>query len=204
MLPKLFEMFTQVDRSLERAQGGLGIGLWLVKSLVGMHGGTVEARSDGHGKGSEFLVRLPVAPSPAGQGPGGDDGGTGRPAARRRILVADDNRDAADSLAIMLRIMGHETRTAHDGLEALEVAAAFRPEVILVDIGMPKLNGYDTCRRIREQPWGRSAVLVAVTGWGQDEDRRRSREAGFDLHMVKPVEPAALEELLAGSQTATA
>ncbi len=196
MLPKVFEMFTQVDRTLERSQGGLGIGLSLVKGLVEMHGGSVEARSEGHGMGSEFVVRLPVVLSLAGERRG-EEGGEQIPAtARRRILVVDDNRDAALSLAMMLKIMGNETQTAHDGLEALAVAAAFRPDVILLDIGMPKLNGYDACRRIREQPWGRAVVLVAQTGWGQEDDRRRSQEAGFDFHMVKPVEPAALEKLL--------
>jgi PAS domain S-box-containing protein len=203
MLPKVFEQFTQVDRSLERSQGGLGIGLTIVKRLVEMHGGSVEAHSDGYGKGSEFVVRLPVVLSLAGEQPP-DDAGPARPSARRRILVADDNRDSATSLAMMLQVMGNETRTAFDGLEALDVAAAFRPDVILLDIGMPRLNGYDACRRIREQPWGKDLVLVAVTGWGQDEDRRRSQESGFNSHLVKPVEPADLEKLLAGLQAGTA
>ena len=120
-----------------------------------------------------------------------------------RILVADDNRDSADTLAMLLTIMGNEVRTANDGLQAVDVAAAFRPDMILLDIGMPKLNGYETCRRIREQPWGEKAVLVALTGWGQDEDKRRSQEAGFNHHMVKPVDHAALEKLLAGLQATT-
>jgi DNA-binding response OmpR family regulator len=119
------------------------------------------------------------------------------------VLVVDDNRDAAASLAMMLSLRGHDTRTAHDGLEALELAEAFRPEVILLDIGLPKLNGYDTCRRIREQPWGKGMCIVAVTGWGQEDDRRRSQEAGFDEHMVKPVDVAALEQLLARSRSLT-
>jgi signal transduction histidine kinase/FixJ family two-component response regulator len=197
MLPKLFEMFTQIDRSLERSQGALGIGLSIVKRLAEMHGGSVEARSDGHGMGSEFVVRLPVVLSLAGER-------QVEPAERqagkvaRRILVVDDNRDSALSLAMMLKLMGNETQTTYDGLETLDVAAAFRPDLILLDIGMPKLNGYDTARRIREQPWGRNIVLIALTGWGQDEDRRRSQEAGFDAHMTKPVDPAALERLLAG------
>ena len=198
MLPRVFEMFTQVDRSLEKSQGGLGIGLSIVKRLVEMHGGTVEARSGGHGLGSEFVVHLPLPLlSPLQpQAPGSEREEAGAPA-RRRVLVADDNADAAESLAMMLEIMGNEVRTANDGVEAVETAAAFRPDLILLDIGMPRLNGYDACRRIREQPWGGGIVIIALTGWGQDEDRRLSQEAGFDRHLVKPVEPAVLEQLLA-------
>jgi CheY-like chemotaxis protein/two-component sensor histidine kinase len=204
MLAKVFEMFTQVDRNLEQSQGGLGIGLSLVKGLVELHDGSVEARSDGHGTGSEFVVRLPVVLSLAGDGRDENAGGGAAVTARRRILVVDDNQDSALSLALLLRIMGNEARTAHDGFEALDVAAVFRPDMILLDIGMPKLNGYDACRRIREEPWGKSLVLVAVTGWGQDGDKRRSQEAGFNFHLVKPVDLPALEKLLAGLQTETA
>jgi PAS domain S-box-containing protein len=198
MLPRVFEIFTQVDRTLEKAQGGLGIGLSIVKRLVEMHGGMVEARSEGRGTGSELVVRLPV---PAAAAPGSaldpkTSVSTG--SAVRRILVADDNVDSAESLAMLLEILGHEVRTAHDGQEAVEVAAELRPEVILLDIGMPRLNGYDACRRIREEPWGKGILIVALTGWGQDEDRNRSREAGFDHHLVKPVEPAVVAELLCG------
>jgi signal transduction histidine kinase len=199
MLPRIFDMFTQVDRTLERSQGGLGIGLTLVRRLVEMHGGRVEAHSGGRGKGSEFVVRLSVALAPVGgprQGDGAGDTRHGR--SKYRILAVDDNRDSAVSLALMLQIMGHETRTAYDGLEAVEAAAAFRPDVMLCDIGLPGLNGYETCRRIREQPWGRGMVLIALTGWGQEEDKCRSKEAGFNFHMVKPVDPDALEKLLAG------
>jgi PAS domain S-box-containing protein len=199
MLPKIFEMFTQVDRSLERSQGGLGIGLTLVKRLVEMHGGSVEARSDGPGKGSEFTVRLPVAMASASHQPQltKDEGENTAAPAKRRILVVDDDKDSADSLSMMLSITGMETRTAYDGLEAVEAAAAFNPDMVVLDIGLPKLNGYEAARRIREQPWGKDMVLVAVTGWGQDEDRRRSQEAGFNAHMVKPVDPATLQQLLA-------
>ncbi|HTU17007.1 MAG TPA: PAS domain S-box protein [Gemmataceae bacterium] len=205
MLPKVFELFTQVDHSLERSQGGLGIGLSLVKGMVEMHGGSVEARSAGHGMGSEFVVRLPVLLALAGEQRRDEaDRQPTTPKARRRILVADDNRDSADSLALLLNIMGNNTQTVHDGLEVLEVAASFRPDVILLDIGMPKLNGYETARRIRQQPWGSNVLLVAQTGWGQEDDKRLSKEAGFDVHMVKPVDPAALEKLLSELQAGTA
>ena len=202
MLPHVFEMFTQVDRNLERSQGGLGIGLSIVKRLVEMHGGGVEVKSDGHGMGSEFAVRLPVVLSVVQ--PQVDDTEPTGPSSRRRILVVDDNRDAAMSLAMMLQLMGNETKTAHDGLEALDVAAVYRPDLMLLDIGMPRLNGYDTAKQIRQQPWGKRIVLVALTGWGQDEDRRKSQDAGFDSHMVKPIEPAALEKLLANLKAETA
>ena len=175
-LPRIFEMFSQVDRNMERAQGGLGIGLTLVRRLVEMHGGTVEARSDGPGRGSEFTVRLPLtAEGAAERRRAAGDGPAATP--KRRILIVDDNHDSAMSLGMMLDLMGNETRTAHDGLAAVEAAEEFRPDVILLDIGLPKLNGYDACRRIREQPWSRGMVIVALTGWGQEEDRRRSADS---------------------------
>ena len=196
-LPRIFEMFTQLERSLEKSQGGLGIGLTLVKRVVEMHGGGVEARSEGPGKGSEFIVRLPIVIEGSQLQMTGD--GEEQPVTSSlRILVVDDNADGADSLAMMLRIMGNDVRTAYDGQEGVDVAAAFRPDVLLLDIGLPKLNGYEACRRIREQSWGKGALLIAVTGWGQDEDRRRSSEAGFDHHMVKPLDPHALLKLLVG------
>ncbi|HWG42501.1 MAG TPA: ATP-binding protein [Gemmataceae bacterium] len=198
MLPKIFDMFTQVDRSLERAQGGLGIGLSLVRGLVEMHGGRVEAHSEGHGKGSEFLVRLPVLLSPHRNHQQHGEGHSPHCSSAYRILVVDDNKDSAISLAMMLKIMGHDTRTVHDGLAAVEAATAFRPDVMLLDLGLPKLSGYEVCRRIREQPWGEGVVLIAQTGWGQEEDKCRSKEAGFNFHMVKPIDPDALEKLLAG------
>jgi PAS domain S-box-containing protein len=195
-LPRLFAIFSQIDRRLERSQGGLGIGLALVKGLVEMHGGTVEAHSAGLGRGSEFVLRLPLAESgPRDESPPAHPAGLEHH--RRRVLVVDDSRDAAASLAMMLSLLGHDTRTAYDGLDALDLAATFRPEVVLLDIGMPKLNGYEVARRIRQEAWGKHMVLVACTGWGQDEDRRRSRESGFDLHLVKPVDPATLQKLLA-------
>ncbi len=195
-LPRIFEMFSQVDRNMERAQGGLGIGLTLVRRLVELHGGTVEARSDGPGRGSQFVVRLPVARAtrPAETSPI-DDGLS--ETVKRRILVVDDNHDAAKSMGLMLDLMGNETHTVHDGLAAIQAAEEFRPDLILLDIGLPKLNGYDACRRIRQQPWANGMVIVALTGWGQDEDRRRSQEAGFDHHLVKPVDIADINRVLA-------
>ncbi len=191
----IFEIFTQVDTSLERGQRGLGIGLTLVKQLTEMHGGTVEVHSDGDDQGSEFVVRLPLwreIPKPPSLSESKLPIKTSR-----RILVVDDNRDAAMSLAAWLKLISNETRIAYDGLAALETAAAFRPDVILLDIGLPKMNGYDVARRIREQPWGEKMVLVAVTGWGQAKDRQESKEAGFNNHMVKPVDHADLARLLA-------
>ncbi len=194
-LPRIFEMFTQIDTSLERSRGGLGLGLTLVKSLVEMHGGTVQVRSDGIDQGSEFIVRLPLlvdVPHPCVPEPVPIE-----PVQRRRILVVDDNRDAATSLAELLEVIGHETSIANDGLEAVQAAETFRPDVVLLDIGLPKLNGFEAARRIRQQPWGKAMLLVALTGWGQEEDRRKSSEAGFDAHLVKPADPFALTELLA-------
>ena len=198
MMSKVFEIFTQVDRSSERSKGGLGIGLSLVQRLVELHGGSVQAHSEGMGRGSAFVVRLPAVLSLAGVGHEDGKLEAVRSRPRLRILVVDDNQDAAASLAMLLSIMGNEAVTAHDGFEALEVAATFRPDVVLLDIGMPKLDGYEVCRRIRQQAWGKGMVLFALTGWGQEEDQRRSLVAGFDAHLVKPVLPAALEKLLAG------
>ncbi|HEV8200237.1 MAG TPA: PAS domain S-box protein [Candidatus Polarisedimenticolia bacterium] len=203
MLPRIFDLFTQVDRSLEKSQGGVGIGLSLVKGLVELHGGQVEARSDGPGKGSEFVVRLPLLEEAAAPPPRVDKAMSGQ-LGGYRVLVADDNVDSATSLAMLLRLMGNEVHTAHDGLQAVAVARDLQPDLALLDIGMPKLNGYETCQRIREQSGGRKVLLVALTGWGQDEDIRRSHLAGFDRHLVKPVEPAALEKLLGSMATKSA
>ena len=202
MLNKVFEMFTQVDRTLEKTTGGLGIGLSLVKGLVEMHGGTIEARSDGEGKGSEFVVRLPVVtPDPGVADPSnGQDEEVVTPGLRR-ILVVDDNMDAADSLAQILELLGNEVRTAYDGEAGVQAAGEFRPAVVLCDIGMPKVNGYEAARRIRAEKWGKNMVLVALTGWGHDDDRQKSADAGFNFHLVKPLETAALMRLLAGLQT---
>jgi CheY-like chemotaxis protein/anti-sigma regulatory factor (Ser/Thr protein kinase) len=194
--PRLFEMFTQLDTSLERSRDGLGIGLTLVKTLVELHDGTVEVHSDGLGRGSEFVVRLPILPAePMPLSSSTRD--ASRPGSGRRILIVDDNEDGALSLAMLLKLEGHETHTAHDGLEAVAAAERIRPDAVLLDIGLPGLNGYEVCRRIRQQPWGKDIVLVALTGWGQEEDRHRSTAAGFDTHLVKPVDHDALAELLA-------
>jgi CheY-like chemotaxis protein len=168
-----------------------------VKRLVEMHGGGVDVRSNGRDQGSEFTVRLPIAFTRAGEEASGMVEADAAPSASRRVLVVDDNKDSALTLAMILRIMGHEAQTAHDGLEAIQLAETFRPEVIFLDIGMPKLNGYDTCRHIRQQPWGTSIVIVALTGWGQAEDYRRSKDAGFNHHLVKPVKPPVLRQVLA-------
>ena len=197
-LPGIFDMFAQVDHSLEKAQGGLGIGLTLVKQLLEMHGGRIEARSDGVGKGAEFIARLPVVAAAPRREVANTVEGPPTRIATCRILVADDNRDAAESMSMVLRLMGNEVRTVHDGLQAVEEAAAFRPDLVLLDIGMPRLNGYDAARRIRAERWGRSIMVVAMTGWGQEEDKRRAAEAGFDRHFTKPVNPAVLEQLIAG------
>jgi signal transduction histidine kinase len=197
MLPKVFGMFTQVDRKLEHTQGGLGIGLSMVKRLVELHEGSVSIHGQGEGKGTRVVVRLPTvfAPMPATGAPTVD--GERVPAPPRRILVADDNADAAHSLASVLEMMGNEVLTVADGQAALDAAPAFAPHLVLLDIGMPRLNGYEACRRLRELHGGGELVIIAVTGWGQEEDRQRSREAGFDLHLTKPVDPVAVEALLA-------
>jgi CheY-like chemotaxis protein/two-component sensor histidine kinase len=197
-LPNIFDMFSQVNRGLERTAGGLGIGLALVRGLVEMHGGTVAAASDGPGTGSTFTVRLPALASEPGLPPAPVPDANGHAAGpARRMLVVDDNRDSAGSMATMLRLLGHEVATAHDGLDAVAAAEDFRPDVILMDVGMPRLNGYEATRRIRERPWGRGPTIIAVTGWGQDGDRARSKEAGCDGHLVKPVSLFDLQALLA-------
>jgi CheY-like chemotaxis protein len=198
MLPRVFDMFVQADTSLERSASGLGIGLTLVRSITELHGGTVEARSDGSGQGSEFVVRLPtldiVTPAAPDRAPA-----TAPALPGLRILIVDDNEDGAQSLAALLELQGHETSVAYRGTEVVPLAERFRPAVVLLDIGLPTINGYDVCRALRRQPWGAALVLIAVTGWGQEEDRRRSRAAGFDHHLVKPIEHGLLHEVLAAS-----
>jgi PAS domain S-box-containing protein len=196
-LPRLFDMFFQAERRTRQSQGGLGIGLSLVKGLVELHGGSAEAHSDGPGQGSEFIVRLPLLARDEKQGDRGARGPEPVPkAAPRRVLVVDDNVDAADSLALLLRLEGQEVTVAYDGPSALERAVADPPAVAFVDLGMPKMDGYELARAFRAHPTLRSVVLVALTGWGQPEDRQRTREAGFDRHLVKPVQAKALHRLL--------
>jgi two-component system CheB/CheR fusion protein len=199
MLGRVFDLFVQAERAWDRAQGGLGIGLTLVRRLVEMHGGTVTAHSDGPGTGSEFVVRLPAqrAAADVAQGNGA------APAAvlpRRRVLVVDDNADAAESLALLLRLEGQDVRVAGDGPAALQAAAAQRPDVVFLDLGMPGMDGYEVCARFRREPDLAGVTLVALTGWGQDEDRRRSHAAGFDRHLVKPVGVEALREVLGATE----
>jgi PAS domain S-box-containing protein len=194
MLTRVFDMFTRVDRAIERLQGGLGIGLSLAKRLVELHGGTIEARSEGLWKGSEFIVKLPLADEAPKEDPA-DKARARLPACR--VLVADDNRDAARVLELLLRAHGQDVHVAHDGAEAVERARLLRPDVVLLDLGMPVLTGYEAARRIRAEVWGRDMLLVALTGWGQEEDRVRTKSAGFDQHLVKPVSAAKLQELLA-------
>jgi CheY-like chemotaxis protein len=189
-------MFSQVPMALERSQGGVGIGLALAKALVELHDGTISAKSDGIGKGSEFLVRLPIAVGAAMAADVPPKRAERMPAVMRRILIADDVRDSADTLAMMLCALGHEVHVAYDGAEALAAAERLRPEVALLDIGMPGVSGYDVCRRIREQEWGKAIYLIAQTGWGQEEDRRLAEQAGFDRHMLKPIDCAALVVVL--------
>ena len=197
MLPRVFDMFTQINRRLERSQGGLGIGLALVKRLVEMHGGSVTARSEGENLGTTLVVRLPAIQGLAPVTPAkpaavvSQEEGSGL-----RVLVVDDNRDSADSLVIALTLNGHVTATAYDGEEALSKAEDFQPDAVLLDIGLPGISGYEAARRMRAQPWGREIVLLALSGWGQEEDQQRSHEAGFDQHLVKPVDPNVLTDLL--------
>jgi CheY-like chemotaxis protein len=199
MIDRIFDMFIQVDASIERAHGGLGIGLTLVKRLVEMHGGSVEAHSDGPNRGSEFIVRLPIVVELLGESHAADL--DCRPlTGKRRMLIVDDNENAAHVLGMLLTALGNEVQTAFDGLTAIELAERFRPDVMLLDIGMPKMNGYETARFIRQQPWGKDIVLAALTGWGQEEDKRRTREVGFDYHFVKPLDPAVLQKFLAECQ----
>jgi PAS domain S-box-containing protein len=201
MLPRVFDMFTQVGRSRRQAQPGLGIGLALVRNLVELHGGTVEARSAGLGKGSEFIVRLPtVAIQQLAKPPVVHPVRDAFLLTPRRVLVVDDNCDAVESLAVLLRRMGLEVSVAYGGEEGLEVLKTFDPEVVFLDIGMPVMDGYQVVRRIRDEPGSRNRLVIALTGWGQEEDRRKSREAGFDYHLTKPVEVAQLRALLAPAE----
>jgi CheY-like chemotaxis protein len=187
--------------SLERAQGGLGVGLALVERLVKLHDGSVSAFSAGPGMGSQFTIRLPVLKEQRQAAPASQAKVPSGPEKRCRILVVDDNEDSAESLAMLLHMLGHEVTTANDGESGLAVAADFRPDVAILDIGLPKVNGYDLAKQLREQPWARNVVLVALTGWGQDQHRRRSAESGFNHHLTKPVEFEVLQEILAAADS---
>ncbi len=194
-VPTIFEMFSQASQALDRSEGGLGIGLSLVKGLVELHGGQVSVRSPGVDRGSVFEVRLPAASHDSVPSAGSPQPprvhGTGR-----RVLIADDNRDGADTLALVTGKFGHDVRTVYDGIDAVSVAETFKPHIVLLDLGMPRLNGFETARRLRALPHGDAIILIAVTGWGQARDRQLTAEAGFDAHLVKPVDPIAMQELL--------
>jgi CheY-like chemotaxis protein len=189
-------MFSQVESALERSRGGLGIGLALVRGLVEMHGGSVEAQSAGLGEGSEFVVRLPIEKSTRHSGLAEGNDAAGEPRSGCRILLVDDNRDAVRLLAKALQTLGHDVATAFDGVEAVQSAESMRPHLILLDIGMPRMDGYEAARRIRASAAGRDAYLVAVTGWGQEQDKRRAREAGFDRHETKPISVETVQALV--------
>jgi CheY-like chemotaxis protein len=196
-LAQVFTMFTRIESEISRSEGGLGIGLALVKGLVELHGGRVEALSAGRGKGSEFVVTLPRSvvskASPVRQR---TDGNGGTSPVSRRVLIADDNHDGAETLGMVLETLGHEIHLAHSGGEALDAAARCRPEICILDIGMPDLSGYEVARRIRHEAWGAEITLIALTGWGQENDKRLAYAAGFDHHLTKPVDPERLAQLL--------
>ena len=202
LLPRIFDMFTQSSLALERAQGGLGVGLSLVERLVKLHSGSVAAHSSGPGEGSQFTIRLPVLQTHRHHTPERQPNHLAAAQTTHcRVLVVDDNEDSVDSLAMLLRMLGHEVATANDGESALPLAQQFRPNVAILDIGLPKVNGYDLAKQIREQPWARSVVLVALTGWGQEQHRRRSAESGFNHHLTKPVELEVLQQILADAES---
>jgi CheY-like chemotaxis protein len=197
LLGKIFDLFVQGERTLERSQGGLGIGLTLARALVELHGGTIEARSAGAGRGAIFTVRLPRIPEPARPVPSAAMSSAVQ--APRRVLIIEDNGDARDMLRAQLELEGHEVHAAADGPAGVAAAAAARPDVVLIDVGLPGFDGYEVARRIRATAWGKSMRLVALTGYGQTDDRRQALEAGCDLHVIKPVTPERLAEVLAGA-----
>jgi CheY-like chemotaxis protein len=199
VMPRLFTMFSQVNSAVDRAEGGLGIGLALVKGLVALHGGRVDVRSEGLGRGSEFVVHLPhrvIAPQGAVAASAPAGAADIRAQRRERVLVVDDNRDAAESLGMVLSFAGYEATIAYGGAEALEIAARERPRAAIVDIGMPGMSGHEVARRMRLEAWGRNAVLIALTGWGQEQDKQAARAAGFDAHLTKPIDPSDVERVL--------
>jgi two-component system CheB/CheR fusion protein len=197
LLPRVFDLFEQGQRALDRAQGGLGVGLTLVQRLVGLHGGSVWAERSGTGQGSHFRVRLPCMAEGGDVLPVDDAVAAPTPIVARRILVVEDNLDVAETTTLLLTLSGHEVLCAEDGLQALQFAADFQPEVVLLDIGLPLMDGYEVARRLRQMPQTRRALVVALTGYGQEDDRQRGKEAGFDGHLLKPVDARALEAMLA-------
>jgi CheY-like chemotaxis protein len=206
IIERIFDMFVQGRAPLQRVGEGLGIGLALARSIAELHGGTLEGHSEGPGKGSEFVVRLPLLAAAIAAAPAADaDSGerSSAPLVPRRILVVDDNVDAANTLNLLLRSLGHETCVVHDGVKALKMAVEFRPDVVLLDIGMPGLDGYEVARRLNSLKKERRFRIVAVTGWGQESDRERSRAAGFDLHLIKPVDAGTLQRALEGKNGTT-
>ena len=196
-LGKIFGMFVQGKEPLSRVGGGLGIGLALARTIAELHGGVIEAKSEGEGRGSEFTLRLPAAPAPVRPA---EQAAPIQPSSQKaptkRVLVVDDNVDAADTLGMLMRSLGHEVSVVYDGMQALQAAEEFRPDVVLLDIGLPGINGYEVARRLRGRKVGQSAKIIAITGWGADADRARAREAGFDVHLVKPVDQVALQHLV--------
>ncbi len=202
LLPEVFDLFTQGERSLDRSEGGLGVGLTLAQRLIKLHGGSIEALSEGAGRGSEFVIHLPLATVPAASSLASHRPAERWPASSRRVLVVDDNRDAAESLETLLKLWGHQALSANDGPQALSLATEFHPEVVLLDIGLPGMDGYEVARRLRVLPGGEKALIVAVTGYGRSSDRLQSQEAGFDHHLVKPVQPEVLHELIGSAKMA--
>ncbi|HEX5049515.1 MAG TPA: response regulator, partial [Gammaproteobacteria bacterium] len=198
LLERIFDLFTQADQSMARSHSGLGIGLTIARRLVEMHGGTIVARSAGVDRGSEFIVRMPITPD---QGLGTEPAANAAPAAaRRRVLVIDDNPSVLKSMCLLLESLGHDVRGASDGRAGVALAADLRPDVVLLDLAMPYFSGFETARLLREQPWARDLVLVALTGWGQQEHRQATKDAGFDHHFVKPIDGRQLQTLLASLQ----
>ncbi len=202
-LPKLFDLFTQAERSLDRTRGGLGIGLALVRKLVEMHGGSVEAHSEGPGKGSEFIVRLPLLPATADER---GAPGTALPQSRKgiRVLVVDDSRDLAHSLKTLLQLSGHDALVAHDGPAALVASRTYQPDVVLLDIGLPGMNGYEVARQLRRDQGGKKPLVLAMSGYGKDDDKRLADEAGCDFHLTKPLDLKRLEALITAAFPARA
>jgi len=195
-LGQVFDRYVQVDRQGERAQPGLGIGLALAKQLVELHGGSISVQSEGLGRGSEFVVRLPILTNQLLAPQSTPESAPSLPGSAQRILLVDDSRDAVESLALLLSLTGYETRTAGDGLAAIQLAESYRPHVILLDIGLPRMSGYEVCRNIRATEWGKHMVVIALTGWGNEDDYHRTADAGFSGHLVKPIDYATLTKLL--------